>query len=509
MRPLVGLRTPALVPRPYRLASTMPPPPSPEPAASASTPIPSEAQEKDIHDEKYAANEAQKKSDAHVPEGFDEADTSEQQRLHASFYVANVMPIKLGRFDPRPSVARLREDALMEQLAAITDELKGRHAFKVESYEVTTKDGGVLCHFSYMKPNIDDLPRKALVQDFAIPDDQAPDPTSAASLFLPLLVDAAKKHGGWPSWLGLWWSNFMGGQLKKGTRTVQEAGHHMYRGDQVDFTNSDSTYLSGWQRIAGAGRVWMVRGRQWTEDMNRFPSSRLRVEFNGPDVSQEMLYTLFRPYGRINDIEPPTPVPAGALRFAQLSYTRLSPAVTASNCLHGVMTPVNMNDYKVHREGNEEAKNALSLTRLRIYYQDPLKAHAIRDWISAHPRLALPVLAFLIGTLSYTFFDPIREFFVRSQIEGIWDVEKYTVVKVIRDKIYLPLKNQWNSTTLRRRRKKTDEELGRASWRDRLEAEQSVERWLSEFPSTFIVVTGPPGSGKHNLVDRVIKQEQK
>ena len=28
--------------------------------------------------------------------------------------------------------------------------------------------------------------------------------------------------------------------------------------------------------------------------MNRFPSNRLRVEFDGPDVSQEMLYTLFR-----------------------------------------------------------------------------------------------------------------------------------------------------------------------------------------------------------------------
>jgi hypothetical protein len=30
------------------------------------------------------------------------------------------------------------------------------------------------------------------------------------------------------------------------------------------------------------------------QDMNRFPSNRLRVEFDGPDVSQEMLYTLFR-----------------------------------------------------------------------------------------------------------------------------------------------------------------------------------------------------------------------
>lgn len=42
------------------------------------------------------------------------------------------------------------------------------------------------------------------------------------------------------------------------------------------------------------------------------------------------------------------------------------------------------------------------MSRLRLYYQHPLKAHAVRDWISGHPRLVLPVLAFILGTLSYT-----------------------------------------------------------------------------------------------------------
>ena len=67
------------------------------------------------------------------------------------------------------------------------------------------------------------------------------------------------------------------------------------------------------------------------EDMNRFPSNRLRVEFDGPDVSQEVLYELFRPYGRLADITPPAPVPAGTLRYAVIYYGRLRSATVAIN----------------------------------------------------------------------------------------------------------------------------------------------------------------------------------
>jgi putative protein kinase ArgK-like GTPase of G3E family len=51
--------------------------------------------------------------------------------------------------------------------------------------------------------------------------------------------------------------------------------------------------------------------------------------------------------------------------------------------------------------------------------------------------------------------------------------------------------------------------VGKNAWQDRIEAEKSVERWLSEYPSTFITITGPPGSGKDSLVSRVLKKEDK
>ena len=45
--------------------------------------------------------------------------------------------------------------------------------------------------------------------------------------------------------------------------------------------------------------------------MRRFASPILRVAFDGPDVPEEVLYALLRPYGRILDIALPAPAPVG------------------------------------------------------------------------------------------------------------------------------------------------------------------------------------------------------
>lgn len=436
-------------------------------------------------------------------------DRDESERVHASFYVSNVLPIQLGSWDIRPWLARLTEERLLEELADIAAELKGVYGFRVESWEVARKDGGVFCHFSYFPPHPPELPAAGTDADFHAPEDLTPEPTSPAALFLPRFVGAAEKHGGWPSWLGSWYANWRDEKKNNNNdRTVDDSGHHFYRGDArvlTTETKCDTSSLRGWQRTAGTGRIWVVRGRQWTEDLNRFPSNRLRVEFDGPDISQEVLYTLFRPYGRLMEITPPVPVPAGNLRFAQLQFSRIEPSVAASKCLHGFSTPTNSAD--LHKKKTNKDTD-VKLARLRIFYENPLKAHYIRDWISNHPRIALPIIAFLIGTLSYTFFDPIRAFFVRSEVEGAWNIEDYSAVKFLREKIYQPLMTNLFGTSMRRRRHAT-ESLGRASWKDRVEAERACENWLQEFPSTFVVVTGPPGSGKHKLVTRVVKHSKK
>ncbi|KAL7421170.1 mitochondrial escape protein 2 [Cryptotrichosporon argae] len=438
---------------------------------------------------------------------------SSAARAHGSFYVSEVLPIQLARWDFRPYLGTLLEEGLLEHLNAITADVTA-HGFRVESWEIARKDGGVFCHFSYVPPQ--QVESTATTADSAAATNIASS-AYAAKQFLPLLADAARKHGGWPRWLGSWWAQRMD-QRGAGGRIDSEAGHRLYaafrsaetvgaEGDEVAVQGSG--HGLGSSSVAGGGRVWVVRGRQWTEDMSRFPSNRLRVEFDGPDVSQEVLYILFRPYGRLTDIVPPSPVPAGSLRYAVVVYSRMAPATIAINCLHGYATPLNTAEL-VRLQAGGPAPPALS--RLRIYFERPLKAHAIRDWISGHPRIALPVLAFLIGTLSYTFFDPIRAFFVRSKVEGVWDLENYTILnRASYDKAKLTtgIRQKLSSSSLNifgSSPAKAQDTVGQNAWRDREEAERSVERWLSEYPSTFITISGPPGSGKTSLVTRVIKK---
>nr|XP_018263526.1 exonuclease [Kwoniella dejecticola CBS 10117]OBR85684.1 exonuclease [Kwoniella dejecticola CBS 10117] len=433
-------------------------------------------------------------------------------RQLSSFYISNVLPLKITYWDFRPSLANfLREESLLERIHDITQDID-LYDFKLESLEISRKDGGVFLHFSYLPPKAG--PTEVSAGHSEVEKDvvgsqisgvPASDPSAPGRLFIEALEKAAQKNGGWPNWLGDWYVSQKSSLLQN---TSIVPGHALYSvTDQQGLKKGDEGEKKDLEVNTGMGRVWIVKGRQWTEDMNRFPTGRLRVEFDGPDVSQEMLYTLFRPYGRIADIQPPSPVPAGSLRFATITYSRLSPAAIAINCLHGFSTPTNTADFTLKTSGSASS-STIPKSRLRIFYERPLKAHAIRDWISAHPRIALPVIAFLIGTLSYTFFDPIRAFFVRSKLEGVWDIEQYSLIKTLRQKFVLPTSFGFLSSSSANTGE-SEEAIGKDAWQDRVEAEKDVERWLSEYPSTFITITGPPGSGKVSLVSRVLKQQAK
>ncbi len=54
-------------------------------------------------------------------------------------------------------------------------------------------------------------------------------------------------------------------------------------------------------------------------------------------------------------------------------------------------------------------------------YEDPIQGHAVRDWLSSHPRIVLPVLLTLLGTLTYTIFDPIRALMIQGKVEDWFD----------------------------------------------------------------------------------------
>ncbi|KAF8184984.1 RNA12 protein-domain-containing protein [Mycena galopus ATCC 62051] len=262
----------------------------------------------------------------------------------------------------------------------------------------------------------------------------ASDPENALETIKAEITKEAKKHGGLPSWL-------------------DGVGAHF----------------------------WIVEGKPWIEDMRRFPSTFVNITFDGPDIREERLYELLRPYGAIRDIKEPTPVPAGSLRSASVTFDRLRAATVARNAIHGLEV---------------FAPGAASPTRLRVTYAFPLDAHKIRDWLSSHPRVVLPIVLFLLGSLTYTIFDPIRSLMVQAKIQDWFDIREFRFYQWIRTKsmelrIFTP-----------RPQASTAEEV----WKERKQAEAAVSAYIADWPFTIAFVHGPAGSGKTGLVQNVLRE---
>lgn len=107
------------------------------------------------------------------------------------------------------------------------------------------------------------------------------------------------------------------------------------------------TYLQGrryrpWFNPLRSIDSHLVRGTPWVEDLFRFPSSRLKVEFqtaesgaDATELSQEQLYSLFRPYGKLADIVSQPPDSKILPKYAYLDFAAVKEAIMAKNCMHG------------------------------------------------------------------------------------------------------------------------------------------------------------------------------
>ncbi|KAH7877865.1 exonuclease [Lentinula edodes] len=228
--------------------------------------------------------------------------------------------------------------------------------------------------------------------------------------------------------------------------------------------------------------VWLVKGSPWTEDIiGRSASGILKVSFEGPDVPEETLYRLFRPYGRIEELTQPTPVPAGMQRFSTIHFNRIHSATVARNVIYGLQVPTSGGP-----------------TRLRISYTSPIEAHVIRDWITNHPKIFLPVLFFLLGTLTYTIFDPIRILMVEAKLLDWFDLKEFKVYKWLR------------ANTLERIYSKSEAPpVDKQIWKEREDAERAIQTYLSDLPSTVTFVHGPQGSGKSTMIASALKSAER
>lgn len=219
--------------------------------------------------------------------------------------------------------------------------------------------------------------------------------------------------------------------------------------------------------------------------MARYPKSRLKIEFIPKDpggevaeLSQENLFALFRKYGKIADIISQPSDSKVLPKYAYLDYAFTRDAIMARNCLHGIMVP-------------EDVGGGKTGTKLRLSYEDKARAHHMWDWLSNHPRIVIPIIAALLAGITVIVFDPIREFFIESHIQKRFSLSD--------NKIFQWFKRRTNDILAFNRHKAEDAGL-KALAAHRRDAIDQIEKWLLETADTFIVVQGPRGSGKEELV---------
>ncbi|EAW08002.1 putative RNA12 protein [Aspergillus clavatus NRRL 1] len=234
-------------------------------------------------------------------------------------------------------------------------------------------------------------------------------------------------------------------------------------------------------------RVSRVIGRPWIEDLYRIPSPRLKVSFfpvspeaSAADLSIETLYALFRGYGKIEDIEKQPSDSKVSPRYAYVEFSRLKYAVTAKNCMHGFTLP-------------EQEGGGKSGTRLKIKYERKIKLSMIKDWLLSHPRIVIPVIAALIAAITVTIFDPMRTFFIEMKIKSTAQGEDNNAIQWIRKQVS-------KANMMYFGHKRADPRGLTAIWEDRQDDITRLQSWLMENVETFIVVHGPRGSGKRELV---------
>lgn len=240
-------------------------------------------------------------------------------------------------------------------------------------------------------------------------------------------------------------------------------------------------------------RAFLVHGRPWIEDLRRLPSLKLKVEFlptspesSAAELTQETLYWLFRKYGKLAEISSQPSDSKILPRYAYIEFTRARFATMAKNCMHGFVLV-------------EEAGGGKTGTVLKLSYEPKVKAHWIRDWLASHPRIVIPAVAALIATISVAVFDPIRTFFIRMHITHAFHLEG--------NRVWAWFRNQLSrATDIFQTKRRTDNDGLQAVWEDRQQAIDQLRTWLIETADTFIVVQGPRGAGKKELVlDQALK----
>ncbi|KAL9023125.1 MAG: hypothetical protein Q9180_008377 [Flavoplaca navasiana] len=117
-----------------------------------------------------------------------------------------------------------------------------------------------------------------------------------------------------------------------------------------------------------------------------------------------------------------------------------------------------------------------------------------------HPRIVIPILAASIASVTVAVFDPIRTFFIKTHVTHTFHITENRVYSWFRSQIT-------RANEILSLKRKDSENAGMSVvWDDRRGTIEQIRTWLMETADTFIVVQGPRGSGKRELVlDEALK----
>lgn len=232
---------------------------------------------------------------------------------------------------------------------------------------------------------------------------------------------------------------------------------------------------------------FQVKGTPWIEDLRRFPSVKLLVLLEGEKLTEEELYVLFRRYGPIIDIVPGSGSPA------VIHFRSIRSAICAKNCVTGLTL----------NGGN---------TTIHIQYLPLKRVNYVTDFIVNHQRIAIPIILAILATVAVFIFDPIREWFIMQNINHRNAFNTYRDTKLLK-LMSLPFEQlrQWvylgyDYIDLKFGCDETEDFSGESTegasdlWSERYDKVKQLKLWIYENINTFIIVRGPKGSGKEELV---------
>ncbi|SCU89335.1 LADA_0E14906g1_1 [Lachancea dasiensis] len=226
-----------------------------------------------------------------------------------------------------------------------------------------------------------------------------------------------------------------------------------------------------WLSFITRAAAFPVKGSPWIEDLRRLPSTTIKIKFEGQTLIEEEMYSLFRRYGTIVDIFPPK----NGESTATLRYRSFRGAICAKNCVSGM-----------------EIHNSV----IHVQYERLANEHMFRDFFLNHTKIAIPLIIAILSVTAVLIFDPIREFSIQQKITHQFSLSK--------DNYFIKEFFKLTSYTVSSFRSfMGTENVGtnkKQLWEERIEKVSDLRMWLEENNNTFVIVRGPRGSGKHDLV---------